>query len=193
MLRRRRYEKQTEQIFCTRWRGTLEFFWRRTSGGWLVGSWRKVRLFLTIFFCTMDPCSTTNFSQLWREFFLAGNSNWDVRRIVWIRRYKEKRSEILSQISGWISVGRENNCLESHVLCPRRLKVNKGEKYNHSRLFPLLNYAVNIKKFIIKFKYAHPSARIQIASVQIVSRIENAAPKERRANRDCEIFNMTRG
>jgi len=96
----------------------------------------------------------------------------------------------ISQISGWISVGRENNCLESHVLCPQRLglKVNKGEKYNHLRP---MNYH-EFKKIIIKFTYWHPSARIEIASVQIVSRIENAALKERRVNRDREIFNMTR-
>jgi len=37
-------------------------------------------------------------------------------------------------------------------LCPRRLKVNKGEKYNHSRP---LNYQ-NIKTIIIEFTCTNP-------------------------------------
>jgi len=70
-----------------------------------------------------------------------------VRRIV----DEKVHSKALRQFSQ-ISVGREHNCLESYVLCPRRLKVNKGEKYNHSRP---LNYE-NIKKIIVKFTYTHP-------------------------------------
>jgi len=53
-----------------------------------------------------------------------------------------------SKISGWISVARENNWLES---CPWRLKVNKGEKYNHSRLLNYCWIIWYIKKVIIKF------------------------------------------
>ena len=51
-------------------RGTVKFVYRHTSWGWLVGSWRKVRLFRIRNFCTADPFPGTHFSQLWREFFL---------------------------------------------------------------------------------------------------------------------------
>jgi len=46
--------------------------------------------------------------------------------------------------------------------CPRRLKFNKGEKYNHSRP---LNYQ-NIKNFILKFTCTDPrivSAKTDVA------------------------------
>jgi len=55
-------------------------------------------------------------------------------------------------MSGWILVGRENNCLESYVLCPWILNINKWEKHNHSRP---LNHE-NIEKFIIKLNIHTP-------------------------------------
>ena len=132
-------------------------FYRPTSGVWLVGNWRTVLLFLIAFFRTADPFPGTNFSQLWREFFSWRElKKGDVRRIVDEKVYRKAQRQF-SQISGWISGGRENSCLESYVPCPRRRKVNKGEKYIHSRP---LNYQ-NIKDLLSNLHVQTPGMSSQ--------------------------------
>jgi len=112
--------------------------------GWL-GVGERYHFSLQKIIRTTDPCPGTNFSQH-EGIFFGGKLKGNVRRIV-DEMVHRKAQRQFSQISGWISVGRKNNCLESYVLCPRRLRLNKGEKYNHSRP---LNYQ-NIIKSIIKF------------------------------------------
>jgi len=63
------------------------------------------------------------------------------------RSHNFRRSQDESQSDGKIIVW------SNMFLCPRRLKVNKEEKYNHSRP---LNYQ-NIKKIIIKFTCTNPT------------------------------------
>ena len=86
-------------------------------------------------------CEPKNLVNFGGNFLFPGKLKQDVRRILDDEVYRKAQRQF-SKISGWISVGRENNWLESYVLCPQRLKVNKGEKYNHSRP---LNYQ-NINK-----------------------------------------------
>jgi len=78
------------------------------------------------------------------NFFLGGNLKRGMWEELWMRRYTERRSDNFrrsqdeSQVDGKIVVW-------SHMFpCPRRRKVNKGEKYIHSRP---LNYQ-NIKDLL---------------------------------------------
>jgi len=83
---------QRHEAFC---QGVLLIFFE-SSWIWLVGSWRKVRLFLTKKFCTMDPCSVTNFSQFWREIYFWLEIGCERRICGWIVPfwYTERRSDI---------------------------------------------------------------------------------------------------
>ena len=85
-------------------------------------------------FRTADPCPGTNFSQLWREFFFGKFKGelWMRIKKATQKVYRKAQRKNL-QISAWISVGLENNCLESYVPVSFKTQSKQSGKYNHSR------------------------------------------------------------
>ena len=65
---------------CTR--GMVKFFCRHTSGGWLVGRWRKVLLSLTKKFPYRGPMSLYKFWSTLAGIFFGDKFKADVRRIL---------------------------------------------------------------------------------------------------------------
>jgi len=113
-------------------RAIVQTIYRLTSGGWLVGSWQKVLLFLTRnFFLPRTHVLVqilVNFGgQNWREIKRGCEENCD-------KKVNRKAPRQFSQISGWISVGRENNYLESYI--PMSSKTQSKQR---GKIQPLKN------------------------------------------------------
>ena len=120
------FRKFRPNIFCTSW-------------GWMVGSWQKVLLFLIRIFLYRGPHfpiqTLVNF---------CGGGNWreikrDLRRIVDEMVYRKVQQQF-SQISGWISVGRENNL--SQVIFPMssRTQIQQRGKIQPLKTVELSEY-----------------------------------------------------
>ena len=99
--------------FCFLSRGTVKFFYRRTSplAGWLFGE--RYDFSSSENLCPADPFPSTNFSQLWRDFF--GGKIKGYEEGLWMRKNIDRRNNNFlrsreeSQSDGKII------CLESYV------------------------------------------------------------------------------
>jgi len=80
-------------------RGIVEFFYRHTSGGWFVGSWRKVLLFLARKFSYRGPMSWYKLQSTLAGKNIGGKLKGDARRHVDEKVYRKAQGQI-SQISG---------------------------------------------------------------------------------------------
>jgi len=123
-------------------RGIVEFFYRHTSGGWFVGSWRKVLLFLARKFSYRGPMFWYKLQSTLAGKNIGGKLKGDARRHVDEKVYRKAQGQI-SQISGWISVGRENNCLESYVLMSSKTQSEQRGKIQPLKTVELAEYQKN--------------------------------------------------